>query len=624
VARPRRSGGTAPVAQAPSATRLAVVAAVLALAVFSPLRRAEYVQDDHLAVEQNAIVERGDLGEIFSTSYWAGAQGEDHSLYRPLAILSYALERRFVGHPSPLLSHAVNVLLHIATSILLVVLALRLGAGAFAAGAAGLLFAVHPVHVEAVANVVGRAEILACLFTLLALWLQSHAGPWPDAGGRLAPPSAPRVRLAAWSAGLAVFCALAAKEVALALPALMLALEWLFRPRRGVGAAPRPWPARVGPLVPAAVAALVWLALRVRALEALVVVQAPHPADNPLITVGGGERWATAVGLLARYARLLCFPQSLSADYSGPVIAIEPGPLRALPLIGLALLVLLGVLSAAALLRPGGERSRVGFAALLFLLPYLIVGNLLVPIGTIFAERLLYLPSAGFCLLFGLALAALARGVRGLDVWSGRTREVLVALILATLVMGYATRSWARALDWTSDQTVFASAARVTPQSPRALFILGKLHVARGETAQALEAWQRTIERYPAYVAAWFERGVAYGQAGRFDEAERMFRETVRLSPNYGAALLNHGIALRRLGRLDEAERQLRKAVLCDPTSARGFAELGNLQLERGAADAAARSYRRAIALGRDDLRDRLRVAESVARHAEVQSAPSP
>ena len=125
---------------------------LLVLVTHLPLRFADYVQDDHLAVEDNVIVERGNLAEIYSSSYWEGASGDDLTLYRPTAILSYAVERRLTGKPDPLVAHIVNVVLHIGTTVLLILLARRLGASDLGATACGLFFSAHPVHVEAVAN----------------------------------------------------------------------------------------------------------------------------------------------------------------------------------------------------------------------------------------------------------------------------------------------------------------------------------------------------------------------------------------------------------------------------------------------------------------------------------------
>ena len=189
-------------------TRRLALAAVLLSGVLAlaPLRHSEYIQDDHLAIEQNPIVARGDLGEILSTDYWAGAQGSDQGLYRPTTIASYAWEVALCGGADPYVSHVVNLGLHVAVSWVLLMLALRLGVGLFGATVAGLLFALHPQHVEPVANVVGRAELLAALGGLGALLLWTRTARWNSDP----PPSAAGARAAAWGAAAALLVGMGA------------------------------------------------------------------------------------------------------------------------------------------------------------------------------------------------------------------------------------------------------------------------------------------------------------------------------------------------------------------------------------------------------------------------------
>jgi tetratricopeptide (TPR) repeat protein len=593
------------------------IVVVLVLVAHSPLRHSEYIQDDHLAVEENPIVERGDFGEIFATSYWAGARGNDQSLYRPLTVLSFALERGRAG-PDPFRSQVVNLLLHLAATLALYALARRLRCDPLACSAATLLFAVHPLHVEAVGGIVGRAESMAALFSLLGLLALSYSGAWPSARG--ASPSSPwRQRLAAWVAALLLFLALGSKEVALAAPLLYVGLELLFRPR---GGSPRSFiVARVAALAPSALAALVYLGLRIRALEALLAVQQPHPMDNPLVALEGAARTATALGLVTRYLGLLFFPVGLSADYSGPVIPIESGFLAPRPLLGLLLLTGCVVLIARPLWRPAAEigARHWSFAALLALAPYLVIGNLFFDIGTIFAERLIYFTSAGFCLLLGLLLGDIAAGLprsRAVPAPPGTIR--LVGLAIAILVAAFAILTWARCHEWRNDETLFSAATRVRPASPRAHYIVGKLHADRGEHEAALERYARTLELYPGHAAALNERGVVLGRQGKLRPAEASFREAIRVGPAHADAHFNLGVALRRQRRVADAERSLLRAVLWDPRFANAWAEIGNLRLETGRPALAADAYRRAIALGRADIGERLQRAE---RQAGVRGA---
>jgi tetratricopeptide (TPR) repeat protein len=582
---------------------------LLVVVAYAPVRHGGFVFDDHALIETNTIVERGSPTEIFSTGYRAGARSADQQLYRPLVIWSFALERQFVG-ASVGFSHGVNVALHLLVSLTLFVLIRRLGLNDLVAATATLLFGLHPVHVEAVANLVGRAELLAALFSLLALWCWTHTGPL-TLGGPAESPAGGRRRVALYGAALCLFLALCSKEVAFATPGLMVALElWM---RRDVGS--RGW-VRAAVLAPCVLALVLYFVLRVAALETLVPLQQVQPAENLLVSLGGVERLATSIGLVARYAALLVYPIGLSADYSGPVIDIETQLISVRPMIG-SLLLLLVVGYALRPLRGRARQAsrrenagRVSYAALLLLLPYAVVGNLFFNVGAVLAERLIYLPSVGFCVLASLALVRLPGDAKSVDARK-RTRPNLVAVgILVVLVAAYGSRTWSRCLDWRNDETLFRAAVVEQPRSPRAHYFLGKIHADRDEVIEATTHLDEASRLDPSFASPRFEKGVLLGRLRRFDEAETSFREAIGLIPEFARGHYSLALTLRPTGRVEEAARELRRAVLWDPALSSAWAEWGHLELERKRGNAARFAYRRAIALGRRDLVPRLEEAE--------------
>jgi tetratricopeptide (TPR) repeat protein len=575
-----------------------VIGAIILLTGLShfPLRHSQYVQDDHLAIERNRIIEHGDVREIFSTSYWEGASGQDHSLYRPVTILSYALERKLTGTPVAFVSQLINVALHILVSVALLLLARRLRVPDMAAATGAILFAVHPVHLEAVANIVGRAELLAALFSLIALLCLTYAGPWGKER------SGPRARMAAWAAAGMVFLALGSKEIALALPLLFIALELLLRPVR-TSRDRRWWIDRACAVAPMVVAAELYLWLRTSTLEMLVPVQRIHPLDNLTVDMSGIERWATSLGVLTRYLQLMCWPVNLAADYSGPVINSAHSLLGVWPLLGLATLLLCSAVVLAALTGSKTVQPGVAFWALLFLLPYLIIGNLFFPVGTIFAERLIYLPSAGVCMLAGIFAWTVGR--RG----SMRTTLSIISVV-SIVVCFFIGLSWRRAQEWRDDETVFTAAVRVNPESPRSHYILGKLALERGDTATAIDRFRRTLEITPDHGPAWLEWGNALAGQQRFAEAETRFRNALRIAPGNATIRFNLALATRHQHRTAEAERWLLKARIADKRSGKILAELGNLYLSTQRYAEAAEAYREALRSGYTQVTDRLRQAE--------------
>ncbi|MBZ5640173.1 MAG: tetratricopeptide repeat protein [Acidobacteriia bacterium] len=599
---------------------LAIVLVTLASVIpYAPVMGGGFAQDDHAIVEQNPLVRGGGIAAIFGTDYWSGgAPGGESALYRPVTILSFAAERGSDGSVDPAGAHRVNIALHALVSLALLFLARRCGASWHLAAAAGLLFAVQPVHSGAVSGLVGRAEVLAALFTIGALLAHTAAGPWGGARRSRLAPAAP------YLSGAMVFLALGSKETAIAAPFLLAALDLAFRPperhRR------LEWlGARAFALAPTVVASLAFLALRARALGSAFAVQKPVLADNPLVALHGVERVATALGLAARAAGLMILPLRLTPDYSGPVIPRETGILAPLPLAGVLVLLVLALLALApALLRPArsaggpdpfGLLRRSAFAATFCLLPYLVVGNLLVPIGVIFAERLLYLPSAGFCLLVACAAEEVLARSRPTG---GARRPIAAALLtlLAAACLGAAVRTSRASAEWRSDERLWEAAVRSTPTSPRAQFTLGKIREEHGRDGEAYELFDRATRLWPYFSSAWYEKGLLLSKRGDLAPAEAAFRKAIDQNPRLEGAVLGLGAALERLGRREDAARALREAAGRLPRSA-GIAEaLGDVLFRSGRYGEAADAYHRAASLGRPDLAARERAARARAAGA--------
>lgn len=541
------------------ALALTLIAAAVLLS-HAPLLSAGYVQDDHLVVEPGRPAS-------LAEAYWEGVPGGDRSLYRPLTLATYAAERAVLKDARPPLSHGINLVLHAGVAVLVLALGRALGLDATAALLGALLFAVAPAKSEAVANVVGRAEILAALFTLAAVRLAL--------AGR---------RSAAWAAAACVLLAGVSKETGLvALPLVGLAVML---------AAPS-WRTRWGVLLPSALAFEVVVIARTLALEAWFPRQSVPVMDNPLVALSGIPYLATALGLAARAASLLAVPWGLAADYSGPTISVEASLLAWRPLLGaLALAALCGAL-AWGIVR---KRDAVALGAAVAAASYLLTSNLLVPVGAIFAERFLYLPAAGLALIAAAAAASRGR----------RTRAALAALCVA-----YAGVSFARSLDWRSDATIFAATARGNPKSPRAALWLGVLAASSGDEAAARRELSRAAALWPEFASPHLHLGLLAVKAGDLGAAAAAFAAATAREPSWGAPRLDLALARHRAGDLAGAERAARLATLYDPGNARAWAELGHLRFERGAKREAIEPYRRAVALGRQDLASRLAACES-------------
>jgi hypothetical protein len=360
-----------------------------------------------------------------------------------------------------------------------------------AAVVAGLVFAVHPVHVEAVANVSGRAELLAAAFGLGALLVHARFrggdGKATLAGSILA--------------AFLLFLACLAKESAVMLAAVLVYGEALRgRSRFDIGRA----------CAVAGLPVLVFLALRVGVLGSLTLREdAVTALENPVVGQSLPVRGLTALAVVARGAGLLLLPLRLTPDYGFAHLEPVGFLLDPAALAGFALVVA----AAIALLLLPRKRPAAALGVVLLVAPWLLVSNLFVTIGTIFGERLLYLPSAGFALLAGVGASSLYA--------HARARSFLVTAGAAILLF-WGWRSVTYAETWKDDLTLFTAAERVAPRSVRVLSNLGVELALRGRLEEAEARLVRAHELAPWVVPVRINLAGVYRQQGRHAEAEAL------------------------------------------------------------------------------------------------------
>ena len=549
------------------------IAALAAVLLHLPALRNEFVFDDRGVLLQNPLLaDLSSAPRIFGAPYW-NAPGLTGGLYRPITTLSFAVDRALAGGFRPAWFHAVNVLLHGAIAALVVLLALRLGLPAWAGLFAGALFAVHPVHVEAVASVVGRSEILAAGFGLGAILCGAAARRDPGRRGRVA----------AWAAAALFLLAMLSKESAFVLPAI----AWLFDRTSPAGAKHHGRTLAGGAIAAAAIALL----LRAHALGGLGGTPIPF-VDNPAASAGPWQGRLAAVAVLPRIARLLVWPHPLSADYSYAQIPLPQGLLDPMLLLGLVLAA--GVTIAGLRLLP---RDRtLGFALLFVPLSLALTCNLLVFIGTLLAERLLYLPSVGVCLAAG-ALAA--RAGAAADRPRPRRSAAAGRALLAVGLLAVAAGAWGtlrRVGDWRDDFSLYESAARVSPRSARIRYNLGNAWLRRARFGEAETEYRRALEVYPEFADATGNLGFALLQQGRAAEAIAPLTTAANRQPRNAEVRVNLGSARRALGDRPGARAEFEAALQIQPGSATAWNNLGSLFLSGGENAEAIRSLERAVA----------------------------
>jgi protein O-mannosyl-transferase len=571
--------------RAASARRALLAVAVAAILAGLPSLAPGFIHDDHRIIEQNELIrDPRRIPEILTRGYWTVDANAVPNLYRPVTILSFAANYA-VGGLEPAGYRAVNLALHALAAALVFLLTRRVLGGGTSSGwpalLAGGLFALHPIHTEALGLVVGRSDLLAAVGTLGAVLLFLGARDREAAGDRGG--AARRDALAIASFGLGFL----AKENAVAAPFIVLAAD-LTRPWRadpgGAAASTRPRPAfRTHAAFATALAALV--GLRTMVLGTIGPAAFTHFVDNPIAHQPFPGSLFTALGVLARYAWLLVWPAHLAVDYS--YAAIEPvrSFLSPWTLAGLAI----GLAGIAACARAWRRRPAEAFALAFAALAFAPVSNLILPIGTIMAERLLYLPSAGVAILAG-AWAARLPAVAG-----GRARVAQVAFAVLLILCG--VLSVTRLLDWKDERTLFRTAVAAQPQSARAQFNYGAASEGAGDDATAERAYETALAIWPDFADAHYNLAGLLARRTRWDDAVAHYREALRLVPANVAGLVNLGATLTRAGRPADAIDPLERATALEPGSDRAWNSLGAARLATGRPVEAAAAWREAVRL---------------------------
>jgi tetratricopeptide (TPR) repeat protein len=555
-----------------------------------------FVLDDIGVIAQNqplldATLKRGEWLAWFARPYSWGVHDRPGS-YRPVTILSHVANLRIFGLDARSF-HGVNVLLHAGVALLVFALGRRL-LGRWAAFLGALLFAVHPLHTEAVTGVVGRAELLAAFFGLAALLCALRAIDVEEP------------RWITWGAvGVALFAlGLLSKEHVATLPVwlLLAILVEQGRPTRRA----------LGVLAAFAVATVAFLGAWWTVLTAWGGPVRGAAENNPTLDVSAWVRWLTAARVGARYALLFLWPARLSADYSYAEIV----PSQGLGLGAAAGTLLVVAVLAVALIRA----DRFGLVLALVPVTFALVSNFPFAIGTIMGERLTYLPSVGACLAAGWALtrfgwperlAPMSWRSHAGTAWSPPApattwRRSVAALVCVAAVVGLGTRTIARNRDWHDQLSILEATRATSPRSVKVMLFLAREKLQRGQATEAEPLLVEALRLGPQSPMALWLLGYAQMELGRPEEAIASYKRGLEGAPDW--LELHHNLALAqiRLGRPDLAMEQYRRASLAVPDSAEPRHNLAILLWSAGDKAAAEGALRDALRVKPDFMESHL------------------
>ena len=599
-----------------------ISAAMAAAAVFSNSLNGQFVIDDGSAVRTNQDLRpETPLWHLLRNDFWGRPIAAAHSVksYRPLTVLTF--RANFAWHGLAVEGyHAVNVMLHAMCSALVGMNSLALFAPGDigAACVSSLAFAIHPVHTEAVASVVGRAELLCCMCFLLCL-LSRHSASQRRRGVL---GSVMRLLVAAAFAVLAT----GSKETGITAPAVAAALDLLAAMRASATQRDRALCMLRCAFDAALVALLFGTSLSLRGEQL-----SPYFSfvDNPLPSLSTrASRVMSALHIHVRYARLLLWPATLSADYSFDCVPAVTELTDTRNLAAAALYAGLGWLGLASLMAhrtsscaaaddaakgtaDGAAWRAAGRALVVLLLPMIPASHALLGIGTLIAERLLYIPSVGYCLLLGVAASAAMRPTVAVDADAqkarGRaladarsshhwTRAGVVLALLCAAGLGCA-RTRTRNLDWSNSDSITNATARACPGSAKAMLSLGTMHLQRKEHEHAHRAFRAALRIHPTYCDALHWLGRLAFMEGRLHDAEPLLHAALEINVGHPEANLFAALCAARRNDDGAALLLMSRAHDLAPHNAEIVRDYGAMLLRANQPKQALKPLRRAVGM---------------------------
>jgi tetratricopeptide (TPR) repeat protein len=590
------------------------LAAVIAL-VYSPIRRYGFVSvDDELYIIENAHLRKGltlkGLG-------WALTTPLDQ--WMPLTWSARMLEYQLFGLDAGAY-HVVNVLFHIANTLLLFAVLTRMTAAPWRSGAVAALFALHPLHVESVAWVTGLKDVLSVFFGLLTIWayvryveklsaisyqpsvrtLPAHCAQDPAAAAQGSKPKAQDPRLASPQSGIRgprsasrdsrssilwyvvalLFFALAlmSKPMVVTLPFVLLLLDYwpLGRTRwarsfagKSAESPPRRLLTEKLPLFALSAASCVatlWAQHAVGALASL--------GREPF-----GIRIANAVLSYGGYLGKMLWPTRLAVFY----------PVDLKPSLALVMVVSVGLAAVTAVVMGRARREPWLATGWFWYLGTLAPVSGLVQVGVVegLADRYTYVPLIG---LFIMLCWSVPRNVMG-----RQNARAIICLAAGTGLAVCAVLSGIQIRFWKDSMTLFRHALDVTRDNWLAYNNLGNVLDRAGKTHDAVEAYPQAVRIRPGYAKAHYNLGHDLAKIGRLDEAMGHWDQAVRLKPDFAEAQYNLGVALLGTGKAAEAIGHLEEALRLNPDSAEAHNSLATAFTQVGRMQEAIAQYEQAL-----------------------------
>ncbi|MCX5714186.1 MAG: tetratricopeptide repeat protein [Candidatus Omnitrophica bacterium] len=524
---------------------------ILGCIAYASSLSGKFVWDDELLIKNNVFIRNLPGIEIFFKTKIFAEGCEATYFYRPLQIVTYALDYAIwkfnvVGY------HITNTLLHILVALCIYWLVNILYKDNKLSFLASALFVVHPIHTEAVSYISGRADSLSVFFMLLCFIIYIKQVDRDSI-------SIPSYILLLFTYTLALL----SKEMSMILPLLLLFYHFVFRKKIKVVE----FLSLLGILA-------IYTAIRLTYLKSISL--SPQFDSDTMF----GRLPGFFVAILS-YIRLLFLPFSLHMDYGTKLFGFTD------PSVLIGIIITITILTFAYLKR---NNKVILFSIGLFFLALFPVSNLY-KINAYMSEHFLYLPSIGFFILIAYLLIIL---------YNDKRHKALGLTLTIVYLLFYTALTIKQNYYWKEPLAFYDRTIKLAPDSTKAYNNRGILYENKGNHDQAISDWNKAIQITPDYAQAYNNRGSVNAGKGNDDQAIADFDKVIQIKPDYAQAYNNRGNAYRSKDNYDQAISDYNKAIQIKPDYAEAYNGLGIAHKEKGNYDQAISDYNKAIQLKPD------------------------
>jgi hypothetical protein len=569
------------------AAKLSFLLGIIAFLVYANTFKHDYALDDFTVIKNNSIVTKGISAtlEILTTPYRRGWFITTNDLYRPLSLVMFAAEWQLAdGQPG--ISHFINVLIYAGCVILLFrfLNSLFYEQKTGVAFIAALLFALHPIHTEVVANIKSRDELLCFFFAFLSL---QYYLKYMNSG------NIKTLLLASAS----FFLAFLSKETVISFLFVIPFVFYLFRNED------KSRSLKITISAVAVTAAFLLLRFSVLRHYGANLDSKVTFIDNVLVSApSAAGRFATELLVLFNYLKLLIVPYPLVCDYSFNSIPFTTfGDFRVI--IGLVVYLALAVLGVMRLIK--NPKDPYAFGIIFFLSTIALFSNIVFIIGAAMAERFVFFASVGFCLLIALLVEQFLAGKNGGNLLTNT--KVLAVLVPVCLLYGYTTMG--RNNDWADNVTLFRADAPKAPDDARLNYYLGteilstyakkegNPEVKKTLINESIVYLRKSLATYPEYTDGNASLGDAFFTMGIYDSAEYYDQRSLKTNPNFTVAINNLAGVYFMTNNYGKALEVCKKAVELNPGYSNAYANIGLCYIRMGKYDSSLLNLYKAMAL---------------------------